>query len=176
MTLPPQKMREAVFQLLYSLDSGDSDLQDVLAFISKELAISKKYVVQAFEKVIRIRGELPAIDKEIAAVLQTYTFERIMSVEKNVLRLSTYEILFDEEVPPKVAIAEGIRLAKKFSTPESAVFVNAVLDAIYKRKQGVEVDTGLLKKSVEELKASQEVAEEAAKHSPVSKEEESNFE
>ncbi len=170
MSLPPQKMREAVFQLLYSLDCGDSNLEDALALISKELAISKKYVVQALEKVIQIRSKQAILDEEIAGISHTYSFDRIMTVEKNVLRLGAYEILFDEEVPPKVAITEAIRLAKKFSTPEASIFVNAVLDAIYKKKEGVQVDGQLLEKSLSALNESEEIAQEAAKTAKVENE------
>lgn len=62
----------------------------------------------------------------------SYEFERIPRIERNVLRLGVYEIMYDSDIPPKVAIAEAIRLTRKFATPESATFVNAILDSILK--------------------------------------------
>ena len=67
-----------------------------------------------------------------------YDIDRIHSVERNVLRLGIYELFFDPEIPPKVAIAEAIRMSKKFGTPESVSYVNAIMDNIYKRKQGTQ--------------------------------------
>jgi N utilization substance protein B len=49
------------------------------------------------------------------------------------LRLGIFEIFFDSEIPAKVAIAEAIRLCRKFGTPESSQFVNAILDGVYKK-------------------------------------------
>ena len=64
----------------------------------------------------------------------SYDLDRIHSVERNVLRLGIYELFYETEIPPKVAIAESIRLSKKFGTPESVSYVNAIIDNLYKRK------------------------------------------
>jgi N utilization substance protein B len=58
-------------------------------------------------------------------------------VERNLLRLGAYEIYFSKSVPPKVAISEAVRLARKFASSESANFINAILDALYKKKPEV---------------------------------------
>lgn len=156
-------MREAVFQILYSLDNSETNVSDAVALISKELAITKKYALQALEKVIQIRGKLDILDKNITAVSFSYSFDRITSVEKSILRLGAYELLFEPETPYQVVISEGMRLTKKFSTAQSASFVNAILDAIHKKNAGLTVDPGLIEKSIEELEASEAIAEEASK-------------
>ena len=56
------------------------------------------------------------------------------------MRLAVYEILHEPEVPEIVSIAEALRLASKFSTPQAASFVNAVLDAIYKKSRGENIE------------------------------------
>src|SRR5690606_5705352 len=58
--------------------------------------------------------------------------ERIALVDRSILRLATYELLDEPDVPPKVAIDEAIELAKKYSTAQSGAFVNGVLDRIYR--------------------------------------------
>lgn len=134
MALAQQKFREIVFQLLYSSDFVQSDGELMLDLIMNELEVSKKNVRTAQERVEKIREKLPEIDALIASVATSYDFDRIQSVIRNILRLGVYELQFDPEIPPKVAIAEAMRLSKKFSTPESASFVNAILDKLQKKE------------------------------------------
>lgn len=162
MSLPPQKMREVVFQLLFSLSIDAESPSAAVALIGKELAVSKKYVLQALTKVNAIRENMGVIDEQIRSVSESYTIERIQKVELNILRLGLYEIFFDNEIPPKVAISEAIRLAKKFSTPESASYINAVLDALYKKEEGKDVDLSRIQESAKTLEEMEELAKEAS--------------
>lgn len=138
MALSQQKFREIVFQLLYSLDMGHPDETPLIELMMGELSVSKKNVRLAQEKVHRIQKLLSEIDKLISSASTSYEFERIQTVTRNILRLGVYELLYDDQIPPKVAIAEAIRLSRKFSTPESASFVNALLDHIHQGKKGDE--------------------------------------
>ena len=162
MSLPPQKFRELVFQLLYSYDLGKSDEKSMLPLLMKELSVTKKIVKEAATRIKIITSYLPDIDKIISKTSQSYTFERIQSVERNILRIGTYELLYDEDIPPKVAIAESVRLARKFGSPESATFVNAVLDSIYKSGQGLIIENSNIAASFEQLIRSEEIAKEAS--------------
>ncbi len=140
MPVPQQKFREIVFQLLYSHDMGKAEERDMLALMMAELAVSRKAVRDAQEKVRAIIAKLPEIDPLITKSALGYSFERIQSVERNVLRIGAYEMLYDAAIPPKVAIAEAMRLERKFGSPEGANFVNALLDNIYKASQGLKID------------------------------------
>lgn len=162
MSVPAQKFREIVFQMLYSHDMGKAENEAMLELLTNELAVTKKVVRQAQERAQQIIDRQHKIDDLIAQTSYSYQFERIQSVERNILRLGTFEILFDETIPHKVAIAEAMRLARKFSTKESASFINAILDTIYKSSQGQNIDTNLLKKSAEELAQSEAVAHKAS--------------
>lgn len=162
MSLPQQKFREMVLQLLYSTDIGHSAEEDMIPLIMKELSVTKKSVKEAQEKVREILKNKKSLDKTIADTTLNYEFERIQSVERNILRLGAYELLYDESIPPKVAIAEALRLARKFGTPESAAFVNAVLDHIFKRNQGLEVEEEEMQEAAEALNKSEEIAKEAS--------------
>lgn len=132
MPIPPQKFREIVFQLLYSQDFRESDKDETGHMIMGELKVTRKTVAEAWERVHHIEPLLSAIDEKISLSSTSYTFDRISRVEKTILRLGLFEILHDSSIPPLVAIAEAIRLARKFGTPESAHFVNAILDKAYK--------------------------------------------
>lgn len=131
MPLPPQKFREAVFQILYSHDfSAD---EEIIPFMMQELNATRRSMIEARERVAQILSKLPETDTYISSFSTEYSFERISRVERTILRLGLFELLFDPSIPPKVAIAEAIRLCRKFGTPESAQFVNAIIDGVYKK-------------------------------------------
>lgn len=132
MSLPPQKFREMVFQMLFCCEFSGSEEGDVAAMLMHELKVTKKTALEAYKRVQSILERLPEIDAKIAATSSEYQFERISRIEKNILRLSLFELFYDESLPWKVSIAEAIRLCRKFGTPESSHFVNAILDSIYK--------------------------------------------
>lgn len=168
MALPPQKFREMVFQLLYSDDIGFSEEKDIIEMIMNELKVTKKSALIGQERVIKIRQYLQKLDELIAKIVVSYEFERIQTVERNILRLGAYELLFDDEVPPIVAIAEAVRLAKKFGTPESAGFINAVLDSMYKTSKGENVDEDSILKKADTLKKSEQAATDLQNESAAS--------
>ncbi len=151
MAIPQTKFREIVFQLLYSYDTGHSEEEDLTELLMKELAVTKNSLRLANLKVDQIYNLKDEIDKTIANVSQSYAFDRIQSVEKNILRLGTYELIYDDSIPAKVAIAEAMRLARKFGSPESASFVNAILDNLYKTSIGEPVHSAIIKQRLEEL-------------------------
>lgn len=132
MPLPQQKFREAVLQILFSSDFG-RDAEEMVPFMMQELQTTRKAMQEAEGKVDQIISKLSEIDPMISSFSTEYTFERISRVERAILRLGLFELLFDSSIPPKVAIAEAIRLCRKFGTPESAQFVNAILDGVYKK-------------------------------------------
>lgn len=134
MVLPQQKLREILLLLLYSHDFVQGEEEDSSALVMRELAVSKKYVLQAHKVRREIGIKLSTIDEKITEAATAYEFNRIPRTERNILRLGVYEILYSPHVPGKVAIAEAVRLARKFASPEGATFVNAVLDAIYQRE------------------------------------------
>lgn len=140
MALPIQKLRELVFQLLYSYDMGKADDEAMIPFMMKELSVTRKTVKDAQLLMKKIVERLPDLDKLIAHYVKDYSFERIQSVERNTLRLGLFELFFNSELPPKVAIAETMRLTRKFGSPESSSFINAVLDAAYKDLDGKKMD------------------------------------
>jgi N utilization substance protein B len=131
MPISPQKQRELIFLLIYSDDFHPGDESEMTQLLMHELSVTKKVMRIAHEEKLKIQEKLNQIDERITQHSKAYDFERIPRIERNILRLGVYELLFSETVPPKVAIAEAIRLSRKFATPEAATFVNAILDAIY---------------------------------------------
>lgn len=86
--------------------------------------------------VVRARAELDGL---LAGSAENWRLERMAVVDRNVLRMAVYEMLFEEDVPPVVAIDEAIEVARKFGGEESSAFVNGVLDSIRKRVERGEI-------------------------------------
>lgn len=162
MALPPQKMREIVFQLLYSHDTGRSEELSSVALLMKELQMARSSVYQAMGKASSILQSLEEIDATITETVHSYAFDRIQSVERNILRLAIFELMIDKTVPPKVAISEAMRLARKFSTPESANFVNAILDNIYKGMLGETRELETIDRSAREIEILEQLVRQQA--------------
>jgi N utilization substance protein B len=134
MAVTQQKFREILFQAIYSREFSSNESQDMIEFLMAEHEVTKKTIYQVQTKMGEILLKQPEIDVLIRNESHAYEFERISSVEKNILRLGLFEMSYDCTIPPKVAISESIRLARKFGTPESANFVNAIMDAVYKKQ------------------------------------------
>jgi N utilization substance protein B len=77
-------------------------------------------------------AHLPEIDERIRRYCENYEFRRISPVDRNVLRLAIYEMLYRDDIPPVVSINEAIELAKTFGGAESGRFVNGILDRVRK--------------------------------------------
>jgi transcription antitermination protein NusB len=132
MSLPNQKRREMIFQILFCLDLNDLTGEDLISFFMKYLKVTKKSVVSALQVAMDVFYQNDRFDAIIKEKVEEYSLERISKVEKNLLRLSLYELLRDDKISPSIIIAEGVRLCRKFGSPESAKFIHAILDAVIK--------------------------------------------
>lgn len=136
MALPHRKLREIILLILYSQETGGEELSDLEKIIREQLEVSRKYFFEAKQQVDKLFEYLPTIDLILSRVCKDVEIQKLQSIEKCLLRLGVYEILYDSDIPPKVVISEGVRLAKKFSTQSTSQFVNAILDNVYKESLG----------------------------------------
>ena len=77
--------------------------------------------------------ESDRLDEEIARAAENWRMDRMATVDRNVLRVATWEMLFDHETPPAVIIDEAIEIARKFGSEDSGAFINGILDSIKNR-------------------------------------------
>jgi N utilization substance protein B len=82
------------------------------------------------------QGELERIDAAIAEAATNWRFDRIAAIDRNILRIATYELMMEPHTPPSVVIDEAVEMAKRFSEAEAPGFVNGVLDAIKRAVRG----------------------------------------
>jgi transcription antitermination protein NusB len=142
-----QFARSAALQYLYQ-----ADVQDDWSNVSRNLAILKDQLRElepaldaasfgrAWEYAERlVRGVLAqraSLDERIAASAINWTLARMSVVDRNILRLATYELYCTEDVPALTALDEGVELAKIFGHTDSSRFVNGVLDRLLRDRQG----------------------------------------
>jgi len=124
--------REAAVQLLFHWDMNvrqpleKADLDRFWQLRTANQA-TKEFATRVAAGVIAEQG---TIDEKISRYTANYELKRISAVDRNILRVAIYEMLFCNDVPPIVAINEAIDIAKKFGTEESGKFVNGVLDRV----------------------------------------------
>jgi N utilization substance protein B len=125
--------RECALQLLFQYDFTRKrperrDLEEFWS-IRNEPDDIKAFSEEIFFGTI---DNIEEIDRVISNFAENWRIDRMAAVDRNILRLATYELLYREDIPIKVAINEAIEIAKKYSSQESPSFVNGILDRIAK--------------------------------------------
>jgi N utilization substance protein B len=110
------------------------DLLDVTAAGQTDRQNQDEIVGYAKQIVEGITQSYAEIDDRIASFSHKWSIDRMPAVDRAILRVAVWEILFNEEVPDPVAVAEAVNLAKEYSTDESGLFVNGLLSAISNTK------------------------------------------
>ena len=135
--------RELALQWLFQIDVGGQPAEEVLAEVPDELEGVEEEGVGFAQQLVR--GTLehrPRIDHLIRTYTKGWELSRIASIDRNVLRLAFYQLLFMPEIPASVVADEAVELAKQYSTDESGKFVNGILGAYLRdqEKAGKEAD------------------------------------
>lgn len=127
------KAREAALKILYALDITKEDPQKCID-IFWESNDGEEASIKAFANALvsGVFKNKELIDKVISGYTTNWQLKRMAVIDRNILRFATYELLFMEDIPPKVAINEAIDIAKKYGDKDSGKFVNGVLDKINK--------------------------------------------
>jgi len=134
--------RSIAMQSLYEWDFGGQkgDLEKIVEKNIKEFGPGLEDTSLVWQIVTGVVNHLAEIDKIIEKAAPEWPLNQIMIVDRNILRIGLYELLYADkkEVPPKVAINEAIELAKSFSGINSSKFVNGVLGTVYKEIENKE--------------------------------------
>ena len=133
------KARECTLQILYTLDIAKLPAEQAIAdFWGEHPSVTKEIRKFTEELVEGVYKNIELIDKEISASATNWTLKRMAVVDRNILRLAAYELLFRDDIPPKVTINEAVDIAKKFGDANSGKFVNGILDKIGKESKRIE--------------------------------------
>jgi N utilization substance protein B len=124
------KARTLALQALYEADCGDRAAGPVMARYLAEADLSEANQAFARELVDGTSRHRDEIDGHIRRYAPAWPVDQIAVIDRNILRLAIFEILFDNKVPVKAAVSEAVELAKRFGSDKSAKFVNGVLGAV----------------------------------------------
>ncbi len=127
-----RKGREIAVQILYQADVAGVPLTEAFSTYEGYFKPSKRAMEFAKELVNGVAEKQKEIDTWIERFSKHWKLSRMSAIDRNILRLATYELLYRPDIPPKVSINEAVELAKAFGSEESAAFVNGILDAIYR--------------------------------------------
>jgi N utilization substance protein B len=130
------ELREQIFKLLFRVEFNSIEEmpeQVKLFFDDGETEFSQKDTVYIQGKYEKIMEKIPEIDKIINDNTEHWNTTRMGKVELTILRLATYEALFDDDIPTGVAIDEAVELAKVYGQENAGGFVNAILSKIVKQ-------------------------------------------
>lgn len=123
--------REAAVQFLFQEDLNKNvDLQVALEEFWKLRESAARTRDFATELIHGVHANQEAIDERIKRVTANYELHRIAPVDRNILRVALFEMLYTSEVPPVVCINEAIEIAKRFGSEDSGRFVNGILDRL----------------------------------------------
>jgi len=135
--------RELALQTLYAHELTGNDLNTLLGQL-KDRTTQEEVYDFASSLVRKVLNKNKFLDTHIARSVKNWEYTRIAVIDKIILKIALCELLFFEEIPPRVSINEAIDLAKIFSTGKSGKFVNGIIDNLYKRFQG----EGKIKKKI----------------------------
>ena len=124
--------RECALQMLYGRDIGRISDDEILRDYRAMDELSPRVREFAEQLFTGVAAQLDEIDRLIQSHAQNWRLGRMAAVDRNVLRIAAFELLSDGRSPDSAIINEAIELARKFSTQDSAQFVNGILDSIRK--------------------------------------------
>jgi N utilization substance protein B len=140
-----RKSRELAMKLLFQMDVNKEEYKEVLSNVHENIEdyvkdeeedidlkdLDMKYITRILSGV---EANRELIDTEIEKYLLNWKLNRISKIDLAIMRICTYEIIFEVDIPNSASINEAIELAKKYSDEKSVSFINGVLDKIIKNK------------------------------------------
>lgn len=129
-----RKARELAFKVIFQVDQVDALPRQAFNYLLDETPIPEKDREFAWTLIEGTLAHMKDIDNIICGFSKDWTLERMSSVDRNLLRLAGYEIIYLDTSQAVVAIDEALEISKRYSEPASVGFINAVLDRIREEK------------------------------------------
>ncbi len=136
------RAREIALQILFQYEwNSDYGMEQALKeYVSGLLAgkpADNEYTLEFARRCIRgVLEHRDKIDEVLSRHAKKWRIDRMAKVDRNILRLGAFEILFAPDIPGRVAVNEAVELAKRYGTDESGAFVNGILDSVLKNEAG----------------------------------------
>ncbi|MBW2648176.1 MAG: transcription antitermination factor NusB [Deltaproteobacteria bacterium] len=126
-----QRSRELALQALFQLDFNKNNLLDAVELFCKNFEVSKSarpFFSRLVEGVLQHKND---IDQLIERFSSNWKISRMSRVDRNIMRIAAFELLYCDDIPFKVSINEAVNIGKKYGTKESGAFINGILDSIH---------------------------------------------
>ncbi len=125
-----RKARELALKVLFQVDVAGADPAEAMSFLVSEEKIPGEAARFAREIVGGTLERLAEIDARIRELSREWTLERMANIDRNILRMGCYELLYRDDIPPSVSINEAVEIAKTYGDADSAKFVNGILGRV----------------------------------------------
>ena len=125
-----RQARELAMQALFYMDMQKDASEEMLEYFCGCFFTSKKsrpFFIKLVNGVLGTKGRIDALVEHYS---QNWKISRMSCVDRNVMRIAVYEMLYCDDIPPKVSINEAVDIGKKFGTQESGAFINGIMDSI----------------------------------------------
>jgi len=129
-----RKARELALQAMFQSEFTKKPTLEQLTLLVENFQVNKKALPYAVAILEGIADHMVEIDQLIAKHAENWRLDRMSPVDRNIIRIAVYELIYCKDVPETVSINEAIEIAKKFSTNDAKSFINGILDAIVKSK------------------------------------------
>ena len=126
---PRRAARQCVLKALFAYQFSKNDTIDQLVSENPELKDNNDFIQSLFDIVLE---HVKLTEDMIMSHLENWEIDRVALIDKILLKMGICEIYFIDDIPPKVTISEMVEIAKIYSTDESPVFINGILDAVFK--------------------------------------------
>ena len=135
-----RQARECVFQGLYAMEISRNSRDKTFADMLNRYSFDENTKSFASSLYIKTLDQKQFLERTISKFLENWELARIALLDNLILQMAVCELLFFDDVPPKVSISEAIEIAKKYSTDDSSGFVNGILDTVFREmvKKNVE--------------------------------------
>jgi len=131
-----RKARESTLQILFQFEFNDLDTDKAFQLYWKDKKATKEVKDYCRWLINGVITHRESIDRDIQAVSERWRLSRMPVVDRNILRMAAFELMYEEDVAPPVIINEAIEIAKKYSGEQAAMFINGILDTL--RKNAIE--------------------------------------
>ena len=143
-----RKSREFALQALYRWDITRKDDNKTIAQFRDHFSQRKEKDEFAERIALGVLEHVREIDQLIEEYSENWRLDRMPIIDRNILRMATFELLYCEDIPPKVTLDEAIELGKRYGSEDSGSFINGILDRI----QNEAVQKSIRPKSISELR------------------------
>jgi transcription antitermination factor NusB len=125
------RARELAIQVLFQMEYTPGDPGESFDRVCESFGPPKDVRAYSREVVAGVWEKKADLDRLIRRSSKNWRMERMSRVDRNILRIAIYEVLYRKDVPPKVSIDEAVELGKQYGSEESGAFINGILDHIY---------------------------------------------